>query len=150
MHTPRAEDDRPTRPFADFLREQAKGATHAELSEAMQTLVDAVLDTGKNGTIVLTIKVEPMKGDRRAVYVSDAIKIKLPEHDRDASLFFADKDNNLRRDDPGQGVLPGLVAVVEPETIDLPKAGRSPPRPAKSPTDPANAQPSTAPTKGTP
>lgn len=118
------------RPFADFLREQSRGATHEELSENLQTLVAAVLDTGKPGVLQLQIRVEPMKGDRHAVSVSDAIKLKLPEHDRDASLFFADADNNLRRDDPNQLKFPSLAEVppagVNPTTgeITTPEAGQ--------------------------
>jgi hypothetical protein len=95
-------DALPTRPFADFIREQAKGATHDELSEALQDLVAKVRDTGKKGSLSLTIEVEPMKGDSKVLIVTDAIKLKLPEHDRQASLFYADKASNLVREDPDQ------------------------------------------------
>lgn len=116
-------DEVPVRPFADFLREQSQGETHAELSEALQTIVQAVLDTGKTGVLQLQIKVEPMKGGRRGVTVSDAIKIKLPEHDRDASMFFADKDFNLHRNDPNQLQFESLREVppsgVDPTTGEV-------------------------------
>lgn len=92
------------RPFADFLREQSHGTTHDELSEALHTLVARVQDTGKKGSLTLTIGVERLKGGRsdNALIVSDSIKLNLPEHDRDTSLFFATADGNLSRDDPRQ------------------------------------------------
>ena len=91
------------RPFADFLREQAKGATHEGLSEGLRDLVARVMDTGKGGSISLKITVEPMKGSKgSALVVTDEIKLRLPEHDRQSSLFFSDREGNLVREDPNQ------------------------------------------------
>lgn len=90
------------RPFADFLHEQAKGTSHAELSEGLQQLVNKVKDTGKKGSITYKVFVEPMKGDHAALVVTDEITVRLPEHDRQSSLFFADRDGNLVRNDPNQ------------------------------------------------
>jgi len=98
------------RPFADFLREQAKGNSHEELSEGLHDLVARVLDTGKKGTITYVVTVEPTKGTS-ALTVSDEIKLKLPEHDRDASLFFTDRNGNLTRKDPNQLEFEGLREV---------------------------------------
>lgn len=96
-------DEVTTRPFADFLREQARGSTHDELSEGLQALVARVRDTGKKGSITLKVAVEPLpKSDGSALVITDEITLKLPEHDRESSLFYADDDNNLRRDDPRQ------------------------------------------------
>lgn len=95
-------DQPPVRPFADWLREQAKGHTHDELSEALHDLVARVRDTGKKGTLQLSISVELMKGSDNALMLKDEIKLKLPEHDRDTSLFFADRHGNLVRNDPNQ------------------------------------------------
>lgn len=100
------------RPFADFLREQAKGQTHEELSEGLRDLVQRVKDTGKGGSISLTVTVELMKGSGgNALVVSDAIKLKLPEHDRQTSLFFSDRDGNLVRNDPDQLTFDSLREV---------------------------------------
>jgi hypothetical protein len=102
------------RPFADFLREQAKGHSHEELSEGLRDLVGRVQDTGKKGSITYTVFVEPTKGMTDALTVSDQIKLKLPEHDRDASLFFSDADGNLTRSDPNQMVFESLREVPPP------------------------------------
>jgi hypothetical protein len=98
----KAKADAPVRPFADFLREQSKGKTHDEMSVALRDLVQRVADTGRPGSLVLTLSVKPLKGaDNGSLLVSDAIKLKLPEHDRKASIFFSN-EGNLQRTDPNQ------------------------------------------------
>lgn len=111
-------DAQRVRPFADFLREQARGETHDELSVALQTLVAAVIDTGKAGSLSLTIKVKPLKGNSGAMEVEDAIKLNLPEHDRGASIFFSDKAHNLQRTDPAQLVFESLREAPAPPGVD--------------------------------
>lgn len=106
--------DIPIRPFADFLREQARGTTHEELSEGLHDLVARVRDTGKKGSLTLTITAEMMKGSEKALFVSDQIKLKLPEHDRDTSIFFADRNGNLVRNDPDQLSFDSLREVPPP------------------------------------
>ena len=110
------QNDPVIRPFADFLREQSGGSTHDELSEALHTLVARVQDTGKKGSLTYTISVERLKGGRsdNAVIVSDEIRLKLPEHDRDTSLFFVSADGNLSRDDPRQLSFESLRDVSSP------------------------------------
>lgn len=90
------------RPFADFLAEQAKGTTHEELSDALRDLVRRVTDTGKKGVLTYSVEVAPMKGADGMLVVQDKIVLKLPEHDRQASLYFSDEDSNLVKDDPRQ------------------------------------------------
>lgn len=97
-----ADDETVVRPFADWLREQAGGKSHDELSEALYDLVQRVRDTCKKGSIVYTISIGPMKGDKDVLVIDDQIKLKLPEHDRKASLFYTDKTGNLTRNDPNQ------------------------------------------------
>ena len=45
------------RPFKDVLIELGDGSTHSELSDAFWELLQRVQDTGKAGSITLTIKV---------------------------------------------------------------------------------------------
>lgn len=106
------------RPFADWLTEQAKGRTHAELGEGLHDLIARVQDTGKKGTITLTVTVEPMKKDASLLVVSDEIKLKLPEHDRPAAVFYADKNGNLTRDNPDQLTFESLREVPPPRGVD--------------------------------
>lgn len=107
------------RPFADFLREQARGTSHDELSEGLRDLVQRVRDTGKAGTITYVVRVETMKGTTSQLMVSDEIKLKLPEHDRQASIFFADRENNLTRNDPEQPVFETLRELPGGGTLNV-------------------------------
>lgn len=106
------------RPFSDWIREQAGGKSHDELSDALFDLVQKVRDTGKSGSVVYTIKVGPMKGDKDVLVVSDEIKLKLPEHDRKASLFYTDKVGNLTRQDPHQLAFESLREVEGGQVVD--------------------------------
>lgn len=99
------------RPFADFLREVGKGSVHDEMSEKLNDLVTAVEETGKGGSITLTLHVKPMeKGNVNALLVSDAITVKKPTTPRKASVFFPDA-GNLVRNDPNQMTFEGLRDV---------------------------------------
>jgi hypothetical protein len=89
------------KPFSDWLDEQRRGATHAELSKAMAEVVAAVAQTNKPGTLTLKIKIKP-SGDGM-VMIEDEINDKAPEPDRSASLYFYGDDGSLYRDDPKQG-----------------------------------------------
>lgn len=111
-------DDPQIRPFADFLRDLAGGTTHDELSEAIWDLAARVRDTGKKGSVTLTILVEPTKGDTTMLTVSDEIKLKLPEHSRRPSVFFSDGQGNLSRSNPNQPELSGLREVPGRPTTD--------------------------------
>lgn len=121
-HTGEVNEDPQIRPFADLLRDLGGGRTHDEMSEAIWDLAERVRDTGKKGTVQLTITVEPTKGDITMLTVSDEIKIKLPEHARRPSVFFADDHGNLSRSNPNQPELSGLRQVDNPDTTNLKEA----------------------------
>ena len=111
------------RDFAAFLVEQSQGRTHAELSEGLRDLVARVIDTGKKGSITLTVAVAPMKDNTGVLVVSDVIKLNLPEHDRAASIFWPDKAGNLVRNDPNQASIFDVITITrsndnEPITVN--------------------------------
>lgn len=101
------------RDFASVLLEQGRGHTHRELSEALHDLVARVKDTGKKGVLTYVLSVEPMKGNPDAVMTSDEIKLRLPEHDRAASIFYTDRDGNLVRNDPNQASIFDVSDLAE-------------------------------------
>lgn len=115
------------RPFATFLLEQNRGRTHQELSVGLRDLVAKVEDTGKKGSITLTITIEPLKGNEEALQVSDVIKLNLPEHNRGASIFFRGRDGNLQRDDPNQESLFGDLRELPPPPGVNPATGEADP-----------------------
>lgn len=101
-----SDEPRPqTKPFSAFVQEQRRGALHGELSDSLAELVAACREHGKPGSLTVTIAVEPNK-DGQTVNVTDAVKLKLPEADRGAALFFADDHGNLTRQNPAQPELP--------------------------------------------
>lgn len=108
--------DRRTVPFADTLQRLQSGKTARELAEAMQTLVEQVMETGRAGTLTLQIKVSKSKASGM-VEVSDNWVSKPPKLDRPVSMFYVTDDHNLVRDNPRQETLPGLLAV----RVDDPK-----------------------------
>lgn len=90
------------RAFHDWLREHRNGATHDELSDALQELVAAVAEEGKAGKLTLTISLKPADTKDGALYVSDDIKISPPRRSKSGSIFFVSPDNTLIREDPRQ------------------------------------------------
>lgn len=124
MTEPNTDPNRPVRPFADFLHEISNGQSHAELSEALNELVQAVALIGKGGTLTYTVKVAPAGRNTAAtVVITDDIKLKAPEGDRPDSVFFVDSDGNLSRHNPAQirmplREVPGGV-IVDPETGEI-------------------------------
>ena len=85
----------------------------------MRDLIQKVKDTGRKGSVTLTITVEPMKKDDRMVVVSDSLKLRLPEHDRPAAVWFVDRDGNLARNDPDQLTFESLKEVPPPAGVDV-------------------------------
>lgn len=116
-----ADEDR--QPFAAWLLAQAGGKTHADLTKAMQEVTAAVLDTGKAGTITLTIKVDLLDkkgaapGSTQQIRVADAIAVKVPQHPRPTSVFWTDKKGDLTRNDPASFDL-GALRVPDPTLPD--------------------------------
>lgn len=114
------------RPFADLLRDHRGGALHDEISEKVQDIAHAVLTTRGTGTLQITIKIEPAKGNGQVI-VTDKIKTKVPE-ERGGSYFFVDRDGALVRDDPNQLAFSslrevkgddGTVREVDPNTGEV-------------------------------
>lgn len=104
------DDDGQVRPFAAILRELAGGRVHARLTEQLADLTSAVTATGKKGTLTLAFEVKPVKAGQAnsPLQVTAKSTLKAPEGEDAApvTIFFADSDGNLTRDDPNQPQLP--------------------------------------------
>ena len=116
-----SDDDAVVRPFADALREINGGKSHDELSIALRDLTASVKETGRKGTLTYTVTIAPMKGNPDVLQVTDRVAAKIPEPDRKASIFFADRDGNLTRTDPEQLTFESLREVpnTTAETVEL-------------------------------
>lgn len=107
----------PPQPFSQFLFAQRKGATHGELTDGLAELLQAVMDTGKSGTLTLQVKVsKATKNGGNQMIVADTVTVKAPKAAREETLFFFDeRTSSLSRNDPTQPALP-LQEVPAPTT----------------------------------
>lgn len=94
--------------FAAFLVQHARGRTERDLSNKLRDLVKAVQETGKPGSLTLTIKIKPEPNADSAMVVADTITVKAPVFDRAESIFFADEKHHLVRTHPRQHTLDSL------------------------------------------
>jgi hypothetical protein len=88
------------RPFADVLSEISKGTVADEAATELAKLVAAVQETGKKGSVTVTIQVAPYKGNDEVVNVSAAVIAKPPRAETPTSIFYTSADGNLSRNDP--------------------------------------------------
>lgn len=105
-----------TRTFPDTLNALRFGTLSDELTKELQALTQKCADTGRGGTITLTLSLKPGKGGQMEVF--DDIKIKSPKEERGSSIMFATPEGNLQREDPRQRTLEGL-RTVDQETGEI-------------------------------
>lgn len=109
MATKDTDEERRVKPFATTLQEIGSGVLAARLSEQLQELTNAVVTTGKKGTLTVQLTVAPLKpGNVKNLVTTAKTVLKAPEDDSESpsSVFFVDGDGNLTRDDPQQPTLP--------------------------------------------
>ncbi|MCD8547129.1 MAG: hypothetical protein LRY38_01480 [Aeromonadaceae bacterium] len=93
-------------PFNQQLAFFNRGSLNDELTEAMADVVKSVRETGKQGTITLTLKVSMLnKRDEDAVKITPSIKSTKPELDRAETIMWSTADGDLLRNDPHQNTL---------------------------------------------
>lgn len=108
-------------PFTAYLVTTDGGRTHAELTSQMHELIEAVLRTGKVGQLTLVIKVSPEDVENRRLSIVETIISKLPQRAAKKSVFWADDDNNLVRNDPSQLQFGDLRSAERPATLSTQK-----------------------------
>ena len=91
------------REFSSFLIDMPQA--HDELGSKLQELIAAVRETGKAGAISLKIGVKMLPGAENAMVMTPTVTLSKPKFELKAGVFYADKQNNPRRNDPNQ---PGL------------------------------------------
>ena len=88
--------------FDDVLRQIRKGAAIEEATRALADVVRAVDDSGKPGSITVTLHVKPAKHGGSEKQLLAEIKTKTPRCDVAGAIFFSDQDGDLHRADPRQ------------------------------------------------
>lgn len=108
------EDEGPGQlPFAAWFQDLRRGSAHADMTSELADLVEAVIENRKKGTISLVFTVEPAGNGQ--VVVRDEIVSKPPKAELPTSIYFVDREMNLRREDPAALPFGDLREVPAPE-----------------------------------
>lgn len=74
--------------------------TVSDLTEKWQELANGVRDTGKKGSIQLTISVMPQKGDETIKTITPVVKVSVPQVPLKPVIMFDQPDGTLARQNP--------------------------------------------------
>ncbi len=88
--------------FTDTLRILNAGAVAQELTDEFAELVAACNSTRKQGTLTVTLKLKPGRGESKTMEVEHEIKLKAPAFDRPADHLFIVNGNALVLSNPDQ------------------------------------------------
>lgn len=83
------------------LQNVRKGVCLSDISTAIREVSGAVSLIGKPGCVVIKLNIVPSSVNG-ALVIQDDITTKIPKAPKSASLFYADSDGNLFREDPKQ------------------------------------------------
>ena len=102
------------RAFLNIIEAHKNGRVITDISAALKQVTAACQLTGKGGSVTLTMKVAPAsKGDAGTLVFLPKVKATIPEAEVPGSIFYADEDFNLVREDPNQAALDLKVATPE-------------------------------------
>lgn len=91
------------------LMDMRSGAVARDISAKFDEMIQAVLNTGGKGELIIKLKAAPSKlgmgGAVLEVETEHECKMKKPELQVGKSFFFVSKDGILTRDDPAQDAL---------------------------------------------
>lgn len=111
------DEPRPVRPFTEWLADQASGAADVQATQALQQVVQAVGDLGRKGKVVIEVLVEPANQSASMMKTAVTVTAKPPAPFADESVFYADPNGSLVRDDPFQARLP--LREIDPDTAEI-------------------------------
>lgn len=100
------------KPFTDFLATIDLGDVNKEATDALQDLTHACTETGKAGSMTITVKMKPI-GRTGQVELETAVVCKAPAPVKGKTIMFVTPDNNLQREHPKQTTLEGLRTADE-------------------------------------
>lgn len=108
------------RRFSNFIGEIRRGDLDEELSVALANVVKEVNQQQKAGSLDLKIKITPNKLEG-TVFIQALVNEKPPKSEPGQSIFYIDKDNQLRREDPRQMSIGDLEKAGQDSTSQTPK-----------------------------
>lgn len=101
------------------LTQHRGGELMNDLSAAFREVNGQVNLVGKPGTVTVVFKISPARGVQGALVLSDDLSTKAPRVASRASIFYADAQNNLVRNDPNQHELPLKILDTKTELPPL-------------------------------
>lgn len=91
--------------FLATIQNHRRGEALNDWSDALRKVTEAVQTTGKGAKLTIVLAIRPAsKGG--ALVLEDDFKTTLPKTESEGSIFFADSNGNLLREDPKQQKLP--------------------------------------------
>ena len=92
--------------ITDVLRDIRRGRPVEEATSALADVVRAVDETGRAGSVTITLTVKPARhGGPEKTLIAD-VKAKKPIAEIAPAVFFSDVDGDLHRVDPRQEEMP--------------------------------------------
>ena len=98
--------------FAAFLATLNRGRSNRDLSAKLQELVEAIEETGKQGSITYTIKIKPQKAGGMVV-LTDEVRASVPRGERPEAVAFIGPNFALLRNPVDQ---PSLYDEITQES----------------------------------
>ena len=92
--------------FARAINEVGYGDLSTTASEELAKVVKAVKETGRKGSITLTLEIKPRGRDSGQVELTGDVKTKAPINQIAPSMLFATDEGDLVRENPAQATLP--------------------------------------------
>ena len=96
------------RTFTDVITDIGAGDLERKLSDELENVVNAVIETGKVGKLTVTISVN---SEGKMVRVLAESKATIPKEAVESTSFFPDARGSLHRENPRQPKLPGMERV---------------------------------------
>lgn len=111
------------RPITDVLRDIRRGRAVEQATSLLAEIVRAVDETGKSGSVTMTLTVKPEKGGGSQKTLSVSVSCKKPQMDIPEAVFFSDADGDLHRSDPTQTEMFNEVKSSGVRGVDALSAG---------------------------
>lgn len=93
----------------DVIATQRKGRCMTDAQAKLQELVKACASTGKSGKLILTLEVSAAEDS--TVVIKDDVTIKQPKPATGSTIFYADEQGDLHREDPRQPEFPEVAKI---------------------------------------
>lgn len=111
--------------ITDVLRDIRKGRPVEEATMALADVVRAVDETGKEGSVTITLKVKPAKHGGPEKTLIAEVKAKKPIAEIAPAVFFSDEEGDLHRVDPRQEEMQmGEAGATDKPVMDASAFGR--------------------------